>query len=209
MKPSDHSRQLFLDMQEHPEKYSGQQIEAMMDELDEVPDAEAAWQEFISERLTPRELSTLKPPIIPRWGMKAILNSQFSILKVAASFIGILLLSGLTLAAVHLWRPSSVPSREGVESSVRCEDVSTQPLPSLTRGTGGETITFDNVPLDTMLMEMASYYHVAVGFQREEARQLRFHFVWKRSESLDRVLERLNHFEAIHIKRDGKRIIVE
>ena len=195
MKPSDHSRQLFLDMQEHPEKYSGQQIEAMMDELDEVPDAEAAWQKFISERLTPQELSTLTFHLSP--------------FKVAASFIGILLLSGLTLAAVHLWRPSSVPSREGVESSVRCEDVSTQPLPSLTRGTEGEAITFDNVPLDTMLLEIASYYHVVVGFQRDEARQLRFHFVWKRSESLDRVLERLNHFEAIHIKRDGKRIIVE
>ena len=44
MKPSDKSKQMFLDMQEHPENYSDDQLETMMDELDQVPDVDAAWQ---------------------------------------------------------------------------------------------------------------------------------------------------------------------
>ena len=42
MNPMD-EKQLFFDMQEHPERYSDEQLEAMMAELDKEPDTEAAW----------------------------------------------------------------------------------------------------------------------------------------------------------------------
>ena len=34
MQTPDKKKQMFLDMQEHPEKYSEEQIETMMDDLD-------------------------------------------------------------------------------------------------------------------------------------------------------------------------------
>ena len=40
------------------------------------------------------------------------------------------------------------------------------------------------------------------------ARQLRFHFVWKREESLDRVVEKLNIFEAVNIGMEDKTLVV-
>ena len=43
-------KKMFLDMQEHPEKYSDQQIEAMMDELDQTADTETAWRRFSAAR---------------------------------------------------------------------------------------------------------------------------------------------------------------
>ena len=46
MIPSDEQRRLFLDMQEHPENYSDEQLEAMMDDLDSELDAQAAWKRF-------------------------------------------------------------------------------------------------------------------------------------------------------------------
>ena len=42
MRPSD-DKQVFFDMQEHPENYSDEQLETMMTELDREPDAEEAW----------------------------------------------------------------------------------------------------------------------------------------------------------------------
>ena len=39
MKTNDHNKQLYRDMQEAPDKYSDQEIEAMMDDLDQMPDA--------------------------------------------------------------------------------------------------------------------------------------------------------------------------
>ena len=35
--------QRYFDMQEHPEKYTDEELEAMMDELDRLPDVEQAW----------------------------------------------------------------------------------------------------------------------------------------------------------------------
>ena len=40
---------LFQDMQEHPESYSDNELEAMMDSLDQQPDLEKAWREFESK----------------------------------------------------------------------------------------------------------------------------------------------------------------
>ena len=50
MKPTDRNKQLYRDMTEEPEKYSDQELEAMMDEIDQMPDVEEAWQLF-SEKL--------------------------------------------------------------------------------------------------------------------------------------------------------------
>lgn len=46
MKTSEDKNRLFLDMQQHPEKYSDEQIEALMNEIDAEPDATTAWEEF-------------------------------------------------------------------------------------------------------------------------------------------------------------------
>lgn len=57
MKPSDNKKRLFLDMQQHPENYSDEQIEAMMAELDEPVDVEACWEEFC-KKTVPNHVQT-------------------------------------------------------------------------------------------------------------------------------------------------------
>ena len=63
MKPLD-DKQLFFDMQEHPERYSDEQLEAMMAELDKEPDAETAWQNSTKSRMQKLHgrRSSLTPP---------------------------------------------------------------------------------------------------------------------------------------------------
>ncbi len=46
MKTSDEKNRIFQDMQQYPEKYTDEQIEALMDEIDQEPDVNAAWNEF-------------------------------------------------------------------------------------------------------------------------------------------------------------------
>lgn len=46
MKTSDDKNRIFQDMQQYPEKYTDEQIEALMDEIDQEPDVDAAWNEF-------------------------------------------------------------------------------------------------------------------------------------------------------------------
>ena len=47
MKPTDPNKQLYRDMQEEPEKYSDQELEAMMDEVDQMADAEEETSEYV------------------------------------------------------------------------------------------------------------------------------------------------------------------
>lgn len=187
MQTPDRKHQMFLDMQEHPENYSEEQIEAMMDELDQIPDVETAWKKFEGQRPS------------RRW------------LQIAASIVGVLMVSGIAIAAIHIWSLNPNPSPKGEGNSyIQTSDTIKHSTPlSNRKGVEGEaTIIFDNVPLDTMLNEMAGFYRIAVEFQREETRQLRLHFEWKRNESLDRVLERLNNFEAVDIIREPEKLIV-
>ena len=49
----DDMQRLFLDMQEHPENYSDEQLERMMTDIDRESDTDAAWQRFNRAQLFP------------------------------------------------------------------------------------------------------------------------------------------------------------
>ena len=71
-----------------------------------------------------------------------------------------------------------------------------------------ESYIFNNVPLDSMLTAIAAAHGVGVEFENEAARELRFHFVWKREDSLSRVVEKLNTFEAVNIGMEDNKLVV-
>ena len=60
-----------------------------------------------------------------------------------------------------------------------------------------------------MLEKIAPHYGMQVEFRNEDARALRFYFVWQSDEDLDTVLERLNLFESVNIGKEGNTIVVE
>ena len=47
-----------------------------------------------------------------------------------------------------------------------------------------------------------------VDLQNEQARQLRFYFVWKQSDSLQEVMEKLNMFEPVNMTIENGKLIV-
>lgn len=192
MQTPNEKKQMFLDMQEHPEKYSDEQLESMMDELDRLPDVDKAWHKFEQNH------------------HQITMRSPRSWLKVAASIIGVIMASGIAFAAVHIVRHYQKPQTPKAEQTTYVKvPINTVPTDITTDTTAVEPRIFDNVSLDTMLNEIASTYHVAVEFQREESRQLRFHFEWNSSESINRVVERLNNFEAVDIICEREKLIVK
>ena len=101
----DKKIQLLLDMQEHPEQFSEQALQTMLDDPEvrklmeattqlkqamlsdenDVNNVDAEWQRFAQTHLTEQ-----KP--------------ERSWLKIAATFIGILMMSGIAFAAIHIIR---------------------------------------------------------------------------------------------------------
>lgn len=204
---------LLLDMHEHPENYSDEQLARLLDDEQmlalwqqlatakrtmtdaPVPDVDAEWQRFEQEHFTPARDH--------RW------------LKVAAMFIGVLMLSAFTYAAIHVVRAhqpeKQQPATEQVETTnspvESSSTVAVQPTDSVSSEEG--PITFDNVSLETIISDIAMRHQLRVEFRNEDARALRFYFVWQPGEDLDTVLERLNLFESVNISKEGNTIVVE
>ncbi len=95
MNPLD-DKKLFFDMQEHPENYSDEQLEAMMTELDKEPDAEAAWQ-LLNEELRVKNEEFATAVVSASDSSFFILHSSFR--RIAAVFIAIAFLGIMSLAS--------------------------------------------------------------------------------------------------------------
>ena len=177
-------------------------------EKESVP-VDEEWQKFAVEHAD--ELEALEKDE-PR---TATITRLMGILpyKVAASIIGILFTVGVAFAAIHIVRMVSHPKPQTMQAEQTISAKPTSVLPTDTIKTDTATTTmpivFDNVQLEKMLTEIAAYYHVEVSFQNDDARQLRFHFVWKREGGLGHAIEKLNRFESLTVRLDENKIIVE
>ena len=177
-------------------------------ENESVP-VDEEWQKFAAEHAD--ELEALEKDE-PR---TATITRLMGILpyKVAASIIGILFTAGVAFAAIHIVRMVSNLKPQAIQTEQTISAKPTSALPTDTVKTdttaNAKPIVFDNVALDKMLPQIASYYNKEVEFQNADARQLRFYFVWKQDETLDVVLHRLNLFESITVELKSDKIVVE
>jgi len=189
MKTNDHNKQLYRDMQEAPDKYSDLEIEAMMDDLDQIPDIEEAWQQFAQQHIpTERPIHTWR--------------------KIAAILFAILTLSGIAFAAIHIIKQNTgAQEMKQVEQPVIQQPVSTATVNNDTIAQT-EPVIFDNVTLDSIAKEIADYHHIEVDLQNELAKQLRFYFVWKQDDDLQEVVEKLNMFDHVDMTIENGKLIV-
>ncbi len=239
----------FLELQDHPEQITDAQILQILtdDEMHrlvhqlgfakrafkyneltyDIPNVDGEWERFADTHA--KELDALdEEGNKPRFGLR--LSSH----KIAASFIGVLLASGLAFAAIKIVRNINIPEqqtettnqatvrninkdkqktykRKTYKQKTKADVHSVTPTPSDMANT--DTIptmsyVFTNVPLDSILIAIADYYQVGVEFKNDATRRLRFHFVWKHEDSLAHVVEKLNIFDAVNIGLEDKKLVV-
>ena len=209
---------LLLSMQEHPEQYTDEQIEKMLAEDPEL--AELMEQLALTKRaFVKREVDEEDVAVDEEW--KKFVGEHAPemdrpqrgwFFKVAASVVGILLMAGVTFAAIHVVRMIGGKINETViEQSETTTTTSPASLESegLEADAADELVVFDNIPLEKMLQQIAAYYGKEVVFENDEIRQLRFYFVWKQHDSLDATLRRLNLFESITVELKDNQLIVK
>ena len=201
MKTNDHNKELYRDMQEEPDKYSDQEIEAMMDDLDQVPDVDEAWQQFKNEEF-PRSC-------VPSVASEQ--SSSASLRKMAASFVGLLLVSGIAFAAIQIVRYAQQHTPKTEEVINTTKPAITTPSDTLTTDTTAvsQPVIYDNIPLEKMLSEIAAHYDAKVTFVNDEARGLRFRFVWNPQKGIGQVVSDLNQFERLTVTLKDDVITVE
>ena len=126
------------------------------------------------------------------------------------------LLSGIAFAAIHTFSSHRQveETSAGDTSQVKiasCPNTAVVSDKATSTDVKKEIVhkTFDNVSLETMLGEMAEYYGVKIVFQNQEAKQLRFYYEWNSENSLQSVVDELNHSQQIILSLDNEQLVVE
>ena len=207
--------QMLLDMQEHPENYSEQALETMLEdpEVRELMEAtellkqamiwensrkstvnvDAEWQRFAGEHIADSK---------PRRGW----------LKVAAVFLGVLFVSGITFAAIHIVRMVNSQKSQTVQTEQPMTAKASTTIPADTVKTdtiAPKIIRYDEATLQKILTDMGEYYRLRVELRNEDAKTLRLFFQWNQRQEASKVLEQLNTFERIHLVLNDSTIIAE
>lgn len=221
---------LLLQMLEHPHDYSAAEWQQILEDdecrelyelmaktrgaldaaraceqlTDEQIDAE--WQRLESDMLEVKHEPSNEHPH---------LRFSFSIgrfRRIAAVFIAALMLSGIALAAIHIVRQQAGDKAKTTaqEMPTTASHQSVVPTDTVTTDTAAvaETVVFDNVPLDSIAKDIAAYHHLPIEIENDEARQLRFYFVWNQKDGLQEVVEKLNMFEHVTMAVENGKLIV-
>ena len=209
---NENIRQL-LEMLDNPDAYTEQEIQ---DIINRDEDTRETYRLIVEAKRSSRHRQDQKPvDIDAAWqsfNQKLQPKQQgFGWMKIAASFIGVLLVSGIAFAAIHIVRQHQ--KQEAPQSEIT-ENV-TNPVTTLPADTlANDTVTvqpviYDNTPLEKMLPEIAAHYDVKVIFTNDEVRGLRFRFVWNPQQGIDQVISDLNQFERLTVTRKDNQITVE
>ena len=130
-------------------------------------------------------------------------------LKIAALFIGVLMLSGITYAAVHIISSSQETQGPKTEAIVNTKTQKASYEQAGQDSTLQKSIVYEDAELVTILDDIATYYEVESVYKKETSKHIRFYFTWDKKQSLDTIIDTFNKFERIHITRYDKILIIE
>ena len=184
----------MLRAMEHPEEFTDEELEKLFQDQ-EVRDcyeaAIKAEQAFATRHQQPEQQT------------KVVAMSPRLWFRVAAAFIGLVMLSSIVYAIIIGTSAKTSPKEQVMNQPTKPLTEQVVSLPADT------TLTFENTELDSIVNRIAGHYHVDVDFRNVTASHLRLYTKWSPSEPLEQVVERLNAFEKVDIKIENHTLTIE
>ena len=149
------------------------------------------WQKFESEHFAPKHRS---------WGW----------MQIAAAFIGLLMLSGIAYATIHIFSSHSQQAETAADTTAVVPTLPSAVDSKLSAADSiPQTRIFENAPLDEMITEIAQYYNKVADIESEEAHKLRLYYKWEPKDALEDVVADLNHFDHVSLAIEDDKLIVK
>ena len=235
---------LLLDLLEHPEKYSETQKDELLGDeevnqlylqlietrqsLDfakskeemKMPSIVSEWEKLKDEmKLKEDKLQKEEKNQNAETQQTAKLIPLWSPMRKVAAVAAVLVVSGITFAAIHLVTRSHLASDNGntelVASRKDCiQQVSTPQKSNIEEKADSASLAqlplvYENAELQNILTPIAGHFHLQVTYQNESARHIRLFLQLEKNMSLDDIIELMNHFEKVNIRHEGQTLIVE
>lgn len=229
---------MLLNLLEHPEKYSETQKDELLGDKEvnelyqqlietrqsldfakskekmKMPSIDAEWEKLKEEKQQKEEMSQNAET-----QQTAKLFSLWSPMRKVAAVAAVLVVSGITFAAIHLVTRSHQPSDKYNTELVASRKDSIQQVSAPQKSNIEEKtdsaslaqlpLVYENAELQNILTSISGHFHLQVTYQNESARHIRLFLQLEKNMSLDDIIELMNHFEKVNIRHEGQTLIVE
>ena len=234
---------MLLDLLEHPEKYSETQKDELLgdEEVNELyqqlietrqsldfakskekmkmPSIDAEWEKLKDEMKLKEKQQKEKMSQNAETQQTAKLFPLWSPMRKVAAVAAVLVVSGITFAAIHLVTRSLQPSDKNNTELVASHKDSIQQVSAPQESNIEEKtdsaslaqlpLVYENAELQNILTPIAEHFHLQVTYQNESARHIRLFLQLEKNMNLNDIIELLNHFEKVNIRHEGQTLIVE
>ena len=234
---------MLLDLLEHPEKYSETQKDELLgdEEVNELyqqlvetrqsldfakskeemkmPSIDAEWEKLKEEMKLKEKQQKEEMSQNAETQQTAKLLPLWSPMRKVAAVAAVLVVSGITFAAIHLVTRSHQASDQNNTELVASQKDSIQQVSAPQKSNIEEKtdsaslaqlpLVYENAELQNILTPIAGHFHLQVTYQNESARHIRLFLQLEKNMSLDDIIELLNHFEKVNIRHEGQTLIVE
>lgn len=229
---------MLLDLLEHSERYSEIQKAELLDdeEMKELYQQMAETQQALDFDKLKEEMKM--PSVDEEWKKlkdikkledEKLQNDEkqesnkvaflWSPMRKVAAVAAVLVVSGFTFAAIHLVILSRQTADKNDTELVAANNDSVQQV-SITQKANTEEkvdsaslakfqLVYENAELQNILTPIAGHFHLQVTYQNESVRHIRIFLQLKENMSIDDIIELMNHFEKVNIRREGQTLIVE
>ena len=211
--------EILLDMIEHPERYTEQQMHELLADkeirkhydvmvrLREAYDERKVESEEVRSEEVKSEVSSDQgrarhSSFVTRHSSFFTLHSSFR--KIAAIFLVAAFLGGLVWAVSPFLRPR--------EKAPQSAEVTTLPHEGEQRGgleREGRLLRFSDVRLDSILAIVGAHYDCKVRFTDSAAMGMKFFITWNPEDSIEAFIVHLNMFDGLELTLRDDTIIVE
>ena len=234
---------MLLDLLEHPEKYSETQKDELLGDKEvnelyqqlietrqsldfgklkeemKMPSIDAEWEKLKDEMKQKEELQKDEMKQNAETQQTAKLFPLWSPMRKVAAVAAVLVVSGITFAAIHLvTRSHQASDKHNTELVASRKDsiqqVSASQKSNIEEKTDSASLAqlplvYENAELQNILTPIAGHFHLQVTYQNESARHIRLFLQLEKNMSLDDIIELMNHFEKVNIRHEGQTLIVE
>lgn len=191
-----------------------------------MPSIDAEWEK-LQDEMKLQDETKLKEEKQQKEEMKQNAETQqttklfplWSPMRKVAAVAAVLVVSGITFAAIHLVTRSHQPSDKNNTELVASrkdyiQQVSAPQKSNIEEKTDSVSLAqlplvYENAELQNILTPIAEHFHLQVTYQNESARHIRLFLQLEKNMSLDDIIELMNHFEKVNIRHEGQTLIVE
>jgi hypothetical protein len=141
---------------------------------------------------------------------RKVRSEKSSFLKIAAMFIGVLMLSGIAYAAIHIVSNHVGGDMKSSAQEVQVTNSRQQQNDELPAdSTAMQPKIYEDVELATILDDIATFHQVEPVYKKEDSKHIRLYFTWDKKQTIDNLIDTFNKFERIHITRHDNILIIE